>query len=484
MDFETTFPARYVLNLGTRWDRRHEVEFEFLRHRLDVVRQPAVNSRWLKSAWGYPSKEKYACGLSKCLAVRRARKERAEAVIIFEDDVVFCEDFTERLAGMQLPADWGVFFLGCRHVERPVPVLGHPGLVRVAKARDNHAVAIRAPYFQRAIRLMRGVRKHEPSDGRSSDGVLGRLCQEVPTYAAFPNLAWQRACYSDLQRDVYTNYDEAGSQIQWPEAVTGLAWEMENPGQRWADRHRQPILPAVAGNPRVECIVVAWRAENLEPILRAFRNQTVPCRTTVVVANRMANGEAVPESALGLADRVLRITEDFGAYNRFLPAFACDQEFVYLHDDDMLPGPRCLEHFLKAADSIGHFGVLGQEGRQFPGGNRYSTAAVKQAAQPQPVDMVVRGYFVPACHLPVVLQARHSLRLKAGDDLEDDLILAYGMKSHGLPTYVTALDPDPASSNCIQELGNAAARHRRADHFEKRDRFVREHMTEFFHKCE
>ncbi len=477
MELETVFPERYYINLGQRDDRRHAVEVEFLQQGLTVQRHPAVNAAWLKSSRGYPTKGKYACALSKCLALRRARNAGVDAVLLFEDDVVFAPGFAERIAALELAEDWGLFYLGCRHVERPEPVGPEfPGLVRVRKAYDNHAVAIKAAHFDEAIRLMRGVGKGSPERKGSSDGQLAALHQTVPTYAAYPNLIWQGAFYSELQQRVYTNYTETGSQVRWPEAVEGLEWEMAHPGQRWSDRETDR-LDGSTGEAEVECVVVAWRAENLEPVLKAFRGQTVPCFVTVVVANRMANGAAVPEEVLKLADRVFRLSEDFGAYNRFLPAFACDKKYVYLHDDDMLPGPRCVEHFLREARRLGNFGVIGQEGRIFPGGNSYDAARILPGAEARQVDMIVRGYFLPSRNLPLILQARLDLELRAGDDLEDDMILACAMRRNRLPAYVIREHPDPATRNCCQELSNAAARHRRPDHLAKRQAFVRQHLA-------
>jgi hypothetical protein len=103
--------------------------------------------------------------------------------------VVFAPDFHERLADIELPEDWGIFYLGCRHWQRPESA--GQRLVRVTRALDTHAYAVRAEHFERLLRAFR--RPKNP--GSSAEGVLdwgvdfpiADLQRDIPTYACWPD---------------------------------------------------------------------------------------------------------------------------------------------------------------------------------------------------------------------------------------------------------------------------------------------------------
>ncbi len=224
MNLESSFPHMVYINLGHREDRRHEVEYEFVKHDLRVRRLAGIKAAWLHEARGYESKPRYACGLTKCLAIRQARLAGAAAVLMFEDDCVLHPDFRLRASQLTLPDDWGIFYFGCQHRERPVP-LGN-GLVRVKKALDTHAFAVRAPYFGRVINAMRGLGRGSPVRKIASDMELAALHSEIPTYAAWPNLAWQAVSASGITGTTYSNYHADGSQTVSEEILAGLDEEM------------------------------------------------------------------------------------------------------------------------------------------------------------------------------------------------------------------------------------------------------------------
>ncbi|MBB5353723.1 hypothetical protein HNR46_003984 [Haloferula luteola] len=159
---------------------------------------------------GYDDAGRYALALTQRLAIRRAKLRRAEAVLLLEDDVIFHPNFRALAEGIDLPDDWGMFFLGCKHVEEPIPCA--PGVVRVTHAIDTHAVAIRQPYFNRVIGALDAHGKPTPDHPLASDRFLAALQKEIPSYACFPNLAWQATDSSDLLHQTYSSYHLAGTQ--------------------------------------------------------------------------------------------------------------------------------------------------------------------------------------------------------------------------------------------------------------------------------
>lgn len=250
MDIEKTFPLRYWINLGRRADRRGETEFRLEQVGITAERFPAVDARFVgrmalereKSASrpvvtedkammpaaietkrpsatvrGYSSAGRYALALTQRLAIRQARLRGAEAVLLLEDDVVFHPNFRALIREIELPDDWGIVFFGCQHFEEPIPCA--PGIVRVKHAVDTHAVAIRKPYYNRVIEALNAHGKPTPNHPLASDRFLAALQSEIPTYACFPNLAWQSNEESDLVHATYTHYQNGGTQKHQQEFI-------------------------------------------------------------------------------------------------------------------------------------------------------------------------------------------------------------------------------------------------------------------------
>lgn len=248
MDINETFPLKLMINLSRREDRRFRMDYEFLKLGLEVRRVAAINAKYVRNPRGYTTPAKHACALSHRLALREARSKGAEACLVFQDDVVFHPEFEKRMRELQLPDDWGMFYLGCLHLETPEPVA--PGLVRVKKALDMHAMAVRAPFYQTISRHLRGEGKAEGE--KRADVLVSELHSSIPTYAAWPNLAWQQEGHSDLAEMIYSNYHEDGTQRFFPEtekalraAVGRVIRQGSSSGRQWervTQRYRSQAL--------------------------------------------------------------------------------------------------------------------------------------------------------------------------------------------------------------------------------------------------
>ncbi len=220
MNAAELFPVRVFASLPERADRR-----ERLLPRLATV---GLSAQWIEPVplhsicehRGFRSLRKRSCALTKRFALRSAQREKASALLYFEDDVVFHPAFIERVAAIELPDDWGMFYFGCQHCETPTPVA--PGIVRVSRAFDFHACAIRASCFLAARKAMRGGPRNAPHLFHS-DVLLSTLHKLIPTYAAFPNLAWQAVEHSDLTGTRYSNYQADGSQRPYSHVVAPMA---------------------------------------------------------------------------------------------------------------------------------------------------------------------------------------------------------------------------------------------------------------------
>jgi Core-2/I-Branching enzyme len=269
MNIETEFPARYWINLARRQDRRFETEYQLERAGFTAERFPAVDARYVKKTRGYASAGRYALALSQRLAIRKAMQQGAAAVLVLEDDVIFHPEFDERLAEIELPEDWGIFYLGCAHQKRPRPV--GSGLVRATYALDTHAFAVKAPYYRQVMAALSRRENEIEHHARASDWFLADLHEEIPTYACFPNLAWQAANHSDLMDGTYSNYTASGEQISATAEHCGLQAEAWG-GTRW-NGWLEPI--PVVHEPKIGLLFLTRGDVNQPEIWRQFVNQAV-----------------------------------------------------------------------------------------------------------------------------------------------------------------------------------------------------------------
>jgi hypothetical protein len=76
--------------------------------------------------------------------------------MVFEDDVVLCRGFGERLAGIELPNDWAVLYFGC--VFRTAPEVISPELLRVTGPTwDMHAYLLRREVWEKVSQELGAV---------------------------------------------------------------------------------------------------------------------------------------------------------------------------------------------------------------------------------------------------------------------------------------------------------------------------------------
>lgn len=164
------FPLRMFLSMRQREDRRAALLPRLAAAGLgDAEWFPAVEMEALRGdARHFSSVGKRSCALGKRLVLREAGRRKVPTVLFLEDDVVFHPEFAERIAHLDLPEDWGIFYLGCQHFEPPE--YHSPGLVRVRRALDNHAIAIRAEWFLQVRAALRGWGARDGEKGGRKGG--------------------------------------------------------------------------------------------------------------------------------------------------------------------------------------------------------------------------------------------------------------------------------------------------------------------------
>ncbi len=214
MDLEATFPYRVFTSLPSRDDRRGRLLERLAALKLEVEWFAAASEADMEDAGSFKSRAHRAHATTVERVLDAAIARDADAVLIMEDDVIFAPHFRAKCAQVELPSDWGLCYLGCQHF-RP-PAHANPGLVRTTQAYDTHAFGIRRPYYEAVRQALRSA-SSDCVDVRISD-----LHERVPTYAAYPNLAWQEESWSDIAQASYSNYDGDGRQKLFREVLTEL----------------------------------------------------------------------------------------------------------------------------------------------------------------------------------------------------------------------------------------------------------------------
>ena len=193
--------------------------------------------------------------------------------------------------------------------------------------------------------------------------------------------------------------------------------------------------------PRVEAVVINYkRTDNIPIIIEALRNSSEKC--IITICDVAQTGYTLSKEVENLADKVFKLSKNYGCFNRFIPAFGIDAEFSYFHDDDMLPGPLAISNLLKCVDSLPRMGVLGQMGRKFADWKINKVYVHRDKELPIIVDNVIRGYFLKTASLEHLFRFYHNHRekitaLSDGRLLHDDLLLSLSMRKAKLYNYIS-----------------------------------------------
>lgn len=197
MDFDRVV----VISLRRRADRlaafRQRVAAAWPGQRITFV--PAVDGLAYRPPDGWNGTPgAWGCARSHASVVATADADGVERLLVLEDDVTFVPGFAERLAGLAVPADCQMLYLGGEHLLPPDP--GPPGLVRGRNVNRCHAYAVLG---RPALALLREHLRWEPARWTAAHNVdhhYGLLHEQgrVAVYAADPWLCGQAAGPSDI----------------------------------------------------------------------------------------------------------------------------------------------------------------------------------------------------------------------------------------------------------------------------------------------
>ena len=135
------------------------------------------------------------------------------------------------------------------------------------------------------------------------------------------------------------------------------------------------------------------RPDNNRKIVQAFKRQSHQPENTILLD---FNGDID-----GMDCEIWRYPDPGGPACRFAPIVVAHKyDYILWHDDDLLPGDKCIEHYIDNAKKLNDkFATLGCVGRRFTYSDsrvEYVSRNLRLRRQPVWVDMTCRSHFVRA----------------------------------------------------------------------------------------
>jgi glycosyl transferase family 25 len=215
-----TFPYQTCINLDRRPKRWQQMQRKFAQHGiLSVRRVPALDgdSLALPADWVH-TPGAYGCLRSHLQAVCEAQRLNEPSILIFEDDVVFAEEFELKFAAgiHELPPDWDMLFFGALHRDEPIRITDH--IARITRAYSTYAYVIRNTMFDEFIELNRHSKQE-------LDNNTMLLQQRFNCYCFMPHLTWVETDYSDAQQRLVDHWYLRESLVLFGPQVDSLLGE-------------------------------------------------------------------------------------------------------------------------------------------------------------------------------------------------------------------------------------------------------------------
>ncbi len=178
-----------------------------------IERVPAFDGEAAKPpVWYAPGNKPRYRGAWACFSSHRGVWKQAiadglESVLIFEDDVVFADDFTGRaqLFLQHVPRDWDQIYLGGQHLhtDRIPPTRLNDHVIIGRNVNRTHAYAVRRPMMEFLVeKLSRPWPLQKPVNHYNFDYQLGTTHVHRKAYCPTQWLCGQAAGTSDVADNV------------------------------------------------------------------------------------------------------------------------------------------------------------------------------------------------------------------------------------------------------------------------------------------
>jgi len=180
----------YVINLERRKDRLDALSIPFEWDRFEAFDGSNLPPSKMRGHIG--------CLYSHRNLLNKIKSEKNEATMIFEDDVVLCDDFSSRLDAVleDLPDDWDLLYLGGWNVGDKKNFSDRIDIAE--KIYTTHAYIIRDKFIDIAL-------QHLDSRDWKVDVLLAESLVHGKCFICNPVLAWQREGFSDIANKTTNN---------------------------------------------------------------------------------------------------------------------------------------------------------------------------------------------------------------------------------------------------------------------------------------
>jgi hypothetical protein len=190
MKIDELFPLQYLINLDERPDRLLLAQNEFSKIEINPKRFSAIKSE--NGAVG--------CFFSH-LNLLKIANNKNENLLVFEDDVKFCEDakdIIENALDELQNKDWMLFYLGGNILRPAYQTDKH--LARLTHCQSTHAIAYRGKYINQIIEFLES--KRNILDVLFAEGIVPM----TECYITIPMVAIQRTDFSTIENQIMS-YD-------------------------------------------------------------------------------------------------------------------------------------------------------------------------------------------------------------------------------------------------------------------------------------
>jgi hypothetical protein len=168
-------------------------------------RARAVDGRKVgQPSWWRAGAGAWGCLQSHIQIIEQASMDGLRSVLILEDDVTFCDDFSTRLAPFldRVPDDWHQIYLGGQHLcqRKSPPIRINEEVIRPFNVNRTHAYALHQRFYRPAYEYLTDYATHARAPGRHIDHRYGALHEtgRFNIYAPTRWLAGQQESLSNI----------------------------------------------------------------------------------------------------------------------------------------------------------------------------------------------------------------------------------------------------------------------------------------------
>lgn len=196
------FEKVYCINLDRRPDRYKIVTEEFKKFDMKgVERYSAIDGNILENNSPLLNGE---LGILETHynIIKTCKENNVKNVLIIEDDVYFTNEITLIEDYLKLvPNDWDLLYFGGNHTYGTPPIKINDKVLKLNFSVALHCVAINQSIYDAILTLL-------PLKKKQVDSYYGQLQNGYNGYCFYPNIAKQKADFSDIQNKFvdYNNY--------------------------------------------------------------------------------------------------------------------------------------------------------------------------------------------------------------------------------------------------------------------------------------